>query len=220
LRAGRPRDLAARTEYLDTIVAESERLSRLLDNVLDFARIERGTKNYAMRLRHVGEIVEDARRILAHTLAQRGFTLDVVVDADLPPVFIDADATEQAVLNLIVNAMKYSGDARRISVRLAQEGSWVVIRVVDSGIGIEAAEQEQIFTQFYRGSGPQNATIPGAGLGLTIVRHIAAAHHGRVVVDSAIGQGSTFSLYLPITAGLPAPLAVLPSAPATTALAP
>jgi signal transduction histidine kinase len=198
LREGRPRDPAARLEYLDTIVAESERLSRLLDNVLDFAKIDRGTKNYSMELRHLPDIVGDAQRIMAHTLSQQGFGLEVVVDPNLPPVFVDADGVEQAVLNLLVNAVKYSGANRRIQLRAAKEGSWAVVTVVDFGIGIAPSERDRIFTQFYRAPGPQNASVPGAGLGLTIVQHVAAAHQGHVRVTSEIGHGSAFSLYLPL----------------------
>jgi signal transduction histidine kinase len=215
LRAGRPRDPSARDEYLDTIVAESERLSRLLDNVLDFAKIERGTRNYTMAPRQLSDIVGDARRIMAHALAQQGFALDVTVDPAVPAVFVDADAVEQAVLNLMVNAMKYSGESRRIGIRLTHDDCWAVVTVSDSGIGIAESEQAKIFTEFHRAPGPQNASVPGAGLGLTIVRHIASAHHGHVTVRSEPGHGSEFSLHLPLSTSITRPSLV--AAPMTGA---
>ena len=123
----------------------------------------------------------------------------------------DPDAIEQAVLNLLSNAMKYSGDARAVDLQLTQHGDRAVIRVTDHGIGIPVAEQSRIFDKFYRVRDAGTERIAGTGLGLTLVDHVARGHGGTVVVQSAPGQGSTFALELPL---LPATAAV----PSTTAL--
>jgi len=197
LRMGRPADARARDEYLDTIVNESERLTRLLNNVLDFSKIEQGTKSYRRAPHSLAEIVRFAARAMQYPLEQQRFVLRTEIDENMPPVHVDRDAIEQAILNLLSNAMKYSGDSRDIEMRLRSEDGLAVIDVSDRGVGIEPAEQSRIFERFYRVSNADNARIPGTGLGLTVVQHIAGAHGGRVTVRSAPGEGSTFSLLLP-----------------------
>jgi signal transduction histidine kinase len=198
LRATKPETQA---EYLDTIVNESERLTRLLNNVLDFTKIERGTKTYRREPHNLAEIVESSVRAIRYPLEQRRFELRVDVNDGIPPVNVDRDAIEQAILNLLTNAMKYSGDSHEIELRLHSQDSEAVIDVADRGVGIEPAERARIFEQFYRVRAPENQNIPGTGLGLTLVNHIAKAHGGRVVVESEPGVGSTFSIHLPLDEG-------------------
>lgn len=197
LRMGRVQDEATRGEYLDTIVSESERLTRLLNNVLDFSRIEQGRKVYHLGPHALADTVRAAARAMQYPLAQQGQELRVRID-ELPLVRIDPDAIEQAVLNLLTNAMKYSGDGREIDLRLAREDGHAVVAVMDRGVGIPLNEQERIFDKFYRVQTPENRRIPGTGLGLTLVQHIARAHGGFVTVASAPGEGSTFSIHLPL----------------------
>jgi signal transduction histidine kinase len=204
LRMGRPADPALRNEYLDTIVNESERLTRLLNNVLDFSRIESGRKVYQFAPHDLEAIVRTAARAMQYPLAQQGFDLQVDVVAGIPPVPVDADALEQAILNLLANALKYSGDARRIELRLARDDDHAVISVRDWGIGIEPGDQQRIFDKFFRVARPENRLIPGTGLGLTLVDHIVRSHHGRVDVESTPGAGSTFRIYLPFAREDPA----------------
>jgi signal transduction histidine kinase len=201
VRLGRVKDGAARTEYLDTIINESERLSRLLNNVLDMSKIEQGRKLYHPRPQPLAPVLRTAVRTMDYPLRQQGFSLRVDIDDALPDALIDGDALEQAVLNLIGNAIKYSGTAREIGVALVREGDWAVIRVVDGGVGIPLGDRERIFEKYYRVPSPQNSEVPGTGLGLALVAHFAREHGGRVEVDSAPGSGSTFSLYLPLEAG-------------------
>ena len=191
-------DGQTRREYLDIILKESERLSRLVGNVLDFARIEQGRKTYNIRPVVLAEVLEASVRAVEHPLQQSGFQLDLAVDGDLPPVAADPDAIEQAILNLLGNAMKYSGDSRRIALQLLRENGDAVIRVVDHGVGIPGKEQARIFEKFYRVPSPENRQMPGTGLGLTLVQHIVKAHGGSVGVDSKPGEGSTFSIRLPL----------------------
>jgi signal transduction histidine kinase len=198
LRLGRAKDPATQAEYLDTIVNESERLTRLLNNVLDFSKIEQGQRTYHPAPASLAETVQAAARAMEYPLKQQGFELDIQLDEGLPQVRVDRDAIEQAVLNLLSNAMKYSGDSRTIGLKVQREGDRAVIQVVDKGVGIDPKDQEHIFEDFYRVPTRENLSLPGTGLGLSLVSHIAKAHGGSVRVESAPGRGSTFSIILPL----------------------
>jgi len=198
LEMGRSPDPGTQAEYLDTIVNECQRLSRLVDNVLLFSKIEQDKKIYQFRRTDLAEVVNAAVRALRYPLEQQGFQLQVSVAGELPPVRADGDALEQAILNLLSNAMKYSGEARGIELELRRNNGEAVIRVTDHGVGIAAEEQKRIFEKYYRAPTRENQLIPGTGLGLTLVAHIAKAHGGRVEVKSALGEGSTFSICLPV----------------------
>jgi signal transduction histidine kinase len=201
LQIGRSGDPNSQQEYLETIVNESERLTRLLNNVLDFSKIERGKKQYRLEQQDLADIVSASARAMQYPLEQQHFTLNVETDDALPPVDVDRDAIEQAILNLLANAMKYSGESRAIDLRLARVDGEAVIAVEDRGVGIALEEQRRIFEQFYRVPSQDNEGIPGTGLGLTLVRHIAEGHGGRITVESVPGQGSTFSIHLPLGNG-------------------
>jgi signal transduction histidine kinase/tetratricopeptide (TPR) repeat protein len=198
LRLGRSKDPAAQMEYLDTIVNESERLTRLLNNVLDFSKIEQGKRTYHLSPASLPEIVRTAARAMEYPLKQQGFALDIQIDEGLPQIRVDPDAIEQAVLNLLSNAMKYSGDSRRIDLKAQRHGDCAVIQVIDRGVGIDPKDQARIFEKFYRVPTRENQSLPGTGLGLSLVAHIAKAHGGSVRVESAPGKGSTFSVLLPL----------------------
>ncbi|MBI3048640.1 MAG: hypothetical protein HYY76_10070 [Acidobacteria bacterium] len=198
LLLGRAQRLDAREEYLETIVNESERLTRLLNNVLDFSKIEQGKKLYRLEPRSIGAIVRAAAKTMQYPLSQQGFELRVTVDEQLPAVPADADAIEQAILNLLSNAMKYSGQSRAIDLAARRDGDRIIIAVTDRGLGIPAHEQRRIFEKFYRIGGADRDRIPGTGLGLTLVEHVARAHGGEVTVQSVPGQGTTFSIVLPL----------------------
>jgi signal transduction histidine kinase len=199
MRAGA--DPKIQAEYLETIVNETERLTRLLNNVLDFSRIERGQKNYHMESAPLADVVHSAARTMRFPLTEQGFNFRVDVCDGLPPIRLDRDAIEQAILNLLSNAMKYSGQSKDIDLRLCTQNGSVMIQVEDRGIGIPADERERIFERFYRVPTAENRAISGTGLGLALVVHIAEAHGGRVEVESTPGAGSTFSVRLPLPAG-------------------
>jgi signal transduction histidine kinase len=185
-------------EYLDIILQESGRLGKLVDNVLEFAKVERGRQDYQMRPVSLIEAVEAAARIMKYPLEQARFRLELVLDRDLPPVPADRDAIEQAILNLLNNAIKYSGESREVALRLFRDDTHAVIQVIDHGVGIPQENQKRIFERFYRVPSAAHRHIAGAGLGLTLVEHIAKAHGGSIEVDSKAGEGSTFTLRLPL----------------------
>jgi signal transduction histidine kinase len=201
MRLDEEMDRDTRCEYLDTILHESERLTRLVDNVLDFGKIERGKKIYHFKPVRLDEVVDEAARALQYPLEQSGFELNVNVDRSLPDVHADSDALQQAVLNLLSNAMKYSGGSRQIELRLNRNGGRALIAVVDHGIGIAAEEQPRLVEQFYRAPIVENQRIPGTGLGLTLVDYIAKAHGGVLAIQSIPGSGSTFTISLPLGNG-------------------
>ena len=186
-----------REEYLETIVNESERLTRLVNDVLDFSKIEQGKKTYRFEPLSLEPIVHDAIKAMQYPAGQQGFDLRVHID-DRPSINADADGIRQAILNLLSNAMKYSGDSRVIELRLGRNDTSAVISVTDRGIGIPLHEQARIFERFYRVRDESTQRIPGAGLGLALVEHVACAHGGSVSVTSVSGKGSTFSMLIPL----------------------
>lgn len=200
LLRGRSADRALTDEYLQTIVNESERLTRLLDNVLDFSKIEADRKIYQMRPCSAAEIARSAVATMRYQLTQHDFDLQMQIDAAAPQVLGDRDALERVLLNLLSNAMKYSGTGRIIRLRVRAETRRVLIDVGDEGIGIPASEQRRIFEKFYRVNNPRHACVPGTGLGLTLVSHVVTAHRGEILVQSEVGRGTTFSVVLPAAA--------------------
>jgi signal transduction histidine kinase len=198
LEMGRVTDEAARREYYRVITHESERLSRLIENVLDFSRIEGGRRTYDLVPVSVEPLVRDTVESFAWVLAQQGFKVDVAVQPGLPEVPMDADAVSQALANLIDNAIKYSEARKVLTVEAGLRDGGVALTVGDEGIGIPREEQTRIFDKFYRVGRSETQGRRGSGVGLALVRHVAEAHRGRVTVDSRPGEGSHFTLWLPL----------------------
>lgn len=193
-------DRQATRAYIETISSESARLSRLVENVLDFSRMEQGRKIYRMQSTCLADVVRSAAKAMEYPLSQLGFTLTVSADGTAPTLNADADALKQALLNLIGNAMKYSGAARQIEIRLGSRHHEAFVDVVDHGIGISREDQEQIFEKFHRVRSAETEGIAGTGLGLALALHIVEAHKGRIELSSEVGRGSTFSVRIPLQA--------------------
>jgi signal transduction histidine kinase len=186
-------------QYYRVINKESQRLTQLINNILDFSRIEAGRKEYRFALTNVGRIVSDVLEAYRFQIEQQGFELKVDVEPDLPEVEADNEALGQALLNLVNNAIKYSGETRSIALTVRGVGDQVVISVADRGIGVPKAEHRKIFEKFYRGEASLVHETKGSGLGLSLVEHIMEAHGGSVEIESTPGKGSTFTLLLPRT---------------------
>jgi signal transduction histidine kinase len=195
---GRIKNTEKAQEYFRLINHESRRLSHLINNILDFSRIEAGRRAYQLAPADAGEVVGEVLQSYAYALNEAGFVVQRECASDLPLVMLDRDAFEQAVLNLLNNAVKYSAGEKRIAVRVAAREGQVAIEVADHGIGIPRDEQEKIFEQFYRVNTGLVHDTKGSGLGLAIVKHIVEAHGGRIAVESAPGKGSRFTILLPV----------------------
>jgi len=204
LRLKRTRDPSAAEDLLAAIGDETERLSRLVDNVLSFSRIEKGVRTYQPVNLSLPEAVHAAVRRFQSILSQGGFHLRQESEDGEFVVRADPEALDQALFNLLGNAVKYSGQAREIRLGLFRQGEGAEIRITDYGIGIPRPEQQRIFESFYRSPVAARETA-GAGLGLALVRHFAEAHGGRVSVSSEPGAGSTFCLWLPAIAECQSP---------------
>lgn len=183
-------------EYADIITREAERLSRLIDNVLDFARIERGRAAYDFAPGRLDEVVERALDVYRQRLEREGFKLTTKIDAGLPELRIDENAMTLLLLNLLENAVKYGKG--EIAVYLTRQGNMLRLVVGDQGPGIPADEQRKIFERFYRTRGARTTNVRGSGIGLSLVKHIAEAHGGSVTVDSEPGKGAAFIIDLPL----------------------
>ncbi len=185
-------------EYYQIIRKESERLTALINNILDFSRIEAGRKEYDFRETDLSELVRATLDSYRYQIEQNGFKFEERIAKDLPPMKVDREAMARSLLNLVNNALKYSQDSRYIGVNLYRDNGTVKLEVVDHGIGIAHGEQGKIFEKFYRVGDPLVHNTKGSGLGLSLVKHIVVAHGGDVSVDSAPGQGSKFTIVLPV----------------------
>ena len=185
-------------QYYRVINKESQRLTQLINNILDFSRIEAGRKEYRFAPTDVGLIVNEVLEAYRFQIEQQGFTLEVGVADDLPEVSADKEALGQALLNLVNNAIKYSRDEKYLRLDMRRDGERVLLSVTDRGIGVAKGEQKKIFEKFYRAENSLVHETKGSGLGLALVQHIMQAHGGSVEIESAPGKGSTFTLVLPI----------------------
>ena len=185
-------------EYYRIIRKESERLTALINNILDFSRIEAGRKEYDFRDTDLSELVHNTLDSYRYQIEQNGFTFEEKIAENIPPLRVDREAMARSLLNLVNNALKYSQDRKYIGVNLYRANGSVKLEVVDHGIGIPHQEQSKIFEKFYRVGDPLVHNTKGSGLGLSLVRHIVRAHGGEVLVDSEPGQGSKFTITLPV----------------------
>jgi len=197
LLLGRRTTPAASAEYLETIVHESERLSRLIDNVLDFSRIDRNERRYRFERTSLDTVIHDAARAMSYPLTLGRHELRTEVVEPPPVAYADQDALTQALLNLLSNAVKFSGTGGTIDLELDRYGGDAVIRVRDRGRGIAESEHRAIFERFYRTPDTLSDGTPGTGLGLALVDHVVRAHGGTTGVESAPGRGSTFTIRIP-----------------------
>ena len=197
LELGRLSSPEKHQEYYCIIRKESERLTALINNILDFSRIEAGRKEYDFRETDMRELVCNTLESYRYQIEQHGFTLEEKI-AEVPPLRVDREAMARSLVNLVNNALKYSQDRKYIGVKLYRENGSVKLEVIDHGIGIPSNEQNKIFEKFYRVGDPLVHNTKGSGLGLSLVQHIARAHGGDVIVDSAPGAGSKFTITLPL----------------------
>jgi signal transduction histidine kinase len=198
LRSGKIKSENKRREYLKIIHGESERLTRLINNVLDFAKIERGVKQYNFEPVKLGDLLREVLDSMEYQFGKMKFKVNVRIPKRVPLISADRDGAAEAIINLLSNAMKYSGSNRRIDVRLRSNGKNLTLDVRDYGIGIPQSELGKVFEKFHRVQDGARRPVAGTGLGLALVKHIMDAHGGLVKVQSKEGKGSTFTLVFPI----------------------
>ncbi len=187
----------AQARHYDVIVREAERLSRMVDNMLDFAAIEGGQKRYHLRAGDLAVTVHNVVESAHVGMETRAMTIEESYPEDLPPVWHCPEAVAQAIVNLLSNAAKYGQDAGWIGVVVRAEAAGVAVEVSDRGIGIHHDELHAVFEQYYRSHDPAARRRKGTGIGLTIVKYIMESHGGSVSIRSTLGVGTTFVLHFP-----------------------
>jgi two-component system phosphate regulon sensor histidine kinase PhoR len=185
-------------EYYETILQETERLTRLINNILNFSRMEAGKKQYHFEPIALNDVVLDVLKTYSSHLQHEGFTTSKQFAENLPAMNADREAITEALINILDNAVKYSASHKYIRIKTGQSENMNYVEVEDHGIGIEKHHHKKIFETFYRVSTGLTNNIKGSGLGLSLVSHIMEAHGGMIELESEPGRGSTFRLLFPI----------------------
>jgi two-component system phosphate regulon sensor histidine kinase PhoR len=202
LQGGRLTDRDKVEECLDVLARETDRLTGMVERLLEWARMEAGSRAYDVGRTSVGTVVDMALEGLNALVTLSGLEEATHVHReiadDLPLVDVDPDAMSEALLNVMSNALRYTPrDKKEISVRAVKRDKEVVITISDNGPGIPQHEQSRIFEKFYRVVDPALPDVDGTGLGLAMVHHIVRAHRGRITVQSDVGKGAAFHIVLP-----------------------
>jgi len=199
LQLGRLKDDTKRQKYYNIIYKETQRLSGIVNNILNFSRIESGRQKLSFSQVNLNEIVESVVSNYQFHFKENGFRVSTTLDFDLSDITADGQAITECLINLVDNSIKYSAEHKEIVITTGLKNNYQFIEVSDKGIGISAKEQKHIFDKFYRVTkGALAHHAKGSGLGLSIVMHLIDGHKGRVELKSNEGQGSAFKLLLPI----------------------
>ena len=188
---------ARRRQYYVVLARETERLHRLVESLLNFGRMEAGALEYRFEPLDPAALVEDVVTEFRAELVSSGHQIELGTNGALPPIRGDREALGRALWNVLDNAVKYSPDLTTIRIEMARKTDHVAIRVLDRGVGIPPAEQQEIFRKFVRGAASKASSVKGTGIGLAMVQHIVGAHGGHVELESEPGRGSTFTILLP-----------------------
>ena len=195
---GKVRDPMKMDQYFSIIAQNTDKLARLVNNLLDFSKIEEGKEEYVFSDTDLVRIVREQVQGFQKERAPTGPDIRFEVSGEIPLLMADADALSRALANLLSNAVKFTPPGKTIRVNLGSDGKNVTLEVEDEGIGINPDELGKVFEKFFQGRNGLGQTVRGTGLGLTLVKHIVEAHGGRVLVESRLGLGSKFSVVFPI----------------------
>ncbi|WP_421919788.1 sensor histidine kinase [Marinifilum sp.] len=199
LEMGRIPSEEKKKEYYKVINIEANRLSKMVNKILNFSRIERGKREYHFSICNLNNEIETILENYKQHFDQNGFEIELKLADKMPELNLDKEAVAEAIINLIDNGMKYSADVKKLAIGSSIESAYVRIQVKDFGIGIEKKDQPFVFDKFYRvTSGNLAHKAKGSGIGLSIVKHIMEAHNGKVELDSIMGKGSCFTLFFPL----------------------
>ena len=197
LESGIVTDKNKQQEFYGIIKRESERLTNMINNLLDFSKIESRKKEFNFEQDDVGEVVKNIIGLYKPQILVEGFKIEINIPEIDMTAYIDKEAISRAVLNLLTNAVKYSNESKYILVEMSKSRNSIFISVIDHGIGISKKDIKNIFEYFYRGSTAMTNQVKGTGLGLTITKYIIEAHKGSISVESEINRGSKFTITIP-----------------------
>jgi signal transduction histidine kinase len=184
-------------DSIKAISRNAQRLNRLIENLLNYSRIQ-DRREHVRRAVDLTTLCENSLDLLALQAEQGGLELKLVAPSDPVVVHGDSDELARVVDNILSNAVKYTRPGGRIDVAISRDGAWAEVACTDNGLGISEVDQTHLFSAFHRSSNPEALSIPGTGLGLAISRRITEMHGGDILVESALGEGSTFRVRLPI----------------------
>lgn len=197
LLLGRVSDESHKKKYYNIITRESERLSHLISNVLNFSSIEAGKKGYQLRRIGLRAVIEEVVESYRYGLEAKGFELRTELDEDLPEIEADPEAVSQALINLLENSIKYSPEEKSLQLSVKTRGRNVEVSLAYRGVGIAPEDQKRVLEDYYRTREARALGTRGSGLGLSVVQHIMEAHSGQVRLESQPGSGSRFTLVFP-----------------------
>ena len=186
------------TGYLEIIEGESDRLTRFINTILNHSKIESGVKEYKFEEINLSDVVQNVLRSMEYQFKMKNFFVNTSFGEESIMINADADGVTEALINLLSNSLKYSEDEKLIDVSVYQKGNYATIEIKDHGIGIPPEDIENIFESFFRSKNLSKDKVGGAGIGLTIVKHIMDAHKGKIEVRSILKEGSIFSLNFPL----------------------
>jgi signal transduction histidine kinase len=195
---GKVRDAGKMDQYFSIIAQDTDKLTRLVNNLLDFSKIEEGKKKYDFSDTDIVRIATEQVQGIKKEQVLGGPDIRLEIAGEIPNLRADADALSRALANLLSNAVKFTPAGKTIRVGLSSNGENVILEVEDEGIGIHPDEVGKVFEKFFQGRNALAQSTRGTGLGLTLVKHVVEAHGGRILVESRLGLGSKFSLVLPI----------------------
>lgn len=199
LQRGRVRDEERKKLYYRTISDESERLSWLIENILNFSKMEAGIKEYQFAMTDMDELAENVLSRFQKQASGKKFTMESDISHQMPIISVDKDAISRALLNLLDNALKYSGENPKVKIRAWSDKKSVYLEVQDNGRGINKEEQRKVFEKFYRTDDVHESKVKGSGIGLNLVAHIVKAHGGEIALESDVGKGTIVTINLPRT---------------------
>ncbi|MEW5798891.1 MAG: HAMP domain-containing sensor histidine kinase [Bacteroidota bacterium] len=199
LEMGRVKTEKKKKEYYDIILHETERLTRLINNILNFSRMESRTRKFNFKPSNVNEIVQSVLAIYSYQFEKLKFRVETELAKHLPKTMIDDEAIAEALHNLVDNAIKYSNEEKYLRIGTSANDRYIVITVEDHGIGIPREHHAKVFEKFYRVSHGLVHTAKGSGLGLAIVQHIVQSHGGTISLKSEPHNGTIFTIQLPIS---------------------
>jgi two-component system phosphate regulon sensor histidine kinase PhoR len=197
LKTGRVKNEKKRDKYYKVIFEESERLTRLINNILNFARIESGRKEYSFHKTYLNDVIEETVDAYSSLIKSNGFELEVDLTDDLPAILLDVESITECIINLLDNALKYCSSEKFIKVSSGRQPDNIYLEIVDKGIGINKKDLSHIFNKFYRVPSKTVRKTKGSGLGLSLVQHIVQAHSANIDVESIPGEGTTFRILFP-----------------------